>query len=188
MWIQKFSFLGNRVIGREQKKVDFLYYWLLPQLPLGKKIKRFSKKLKSHDNFSVYTHNTLSTLLLLSILRRPAMKRRSVPEILWRLFGNRARTLGDTIISLISLRISANCQCKGRRCLGCIGENDAMSFLLRENDPDEYRKLLKQCFIVVSDQAAPLWAYDPHCRWPHLEVSAFLPSSICFISIITWKK
>ncbi|XP_055817841.1 telomerase reverse transcriptase isoform X2 [Solanum dulcamara] len=98
------------------------------------------------------------------------MKRRRVPEILWRLFGNRARTLGDTILSLIPLKTSANCQCKGRRCLGCVGENASMSFLLRENDPDDYRKLLNQCFIVVSDQAPPLRSYDPHCRWPHLEL------------------
>ncbi|WMV10846.1 hypothetical protein MTR67_004231 [Solanum verrucosum] len=101
------------------------------------------------------------------------MKKRRVPEILWRLFHNRARTLGATILSLIPLKSSTNCQCKGRRCLGCDGEYGAISFLLRENDPDDYRKLLNQCFIVVSDQAPPLHGYDPDCRWAHLEVFAF---------------
>ncbi|XP_049368795.1 telomerase reverse transcriptase [Solanum verrucosum] len=98
------------------------------------------------------------------------MKKRRVPEILWRLFHNRARTLGATILSLIPLKSSTNCQCKGRRCLGCDGEYGAISFLLRENDPDDYRKLLNQCFIVVSDQAPPLHGYDPDCRWAHLEL------------------
>ncbi|MCD7456701.1 hypothetical protein HAX54_032812 [Datura stramonium] len=98
------------------------------------------------------------------------IKRRRVPDVLWRLFRDRARSLGETILSLIPLKTSENCKCKGRRCLGCVGENGAMSFLLREKDPDDYRKLLNQCFIVVSDQAPPLRGYDPHCRWPHLEL------------------
>uniref|UniRef100_A0A3Q7EJC6 Telomerase reverse transcriptase n=1 Tax=Solanum lycopersicum TaxID=4081 RepID=A0A3Q7EJC6_SOLLC len=97
------------------------------------------------------------------------MNKRRVPEILWRLFHDRARTLGATILSLIPLKSSTNCPCKGRRCLGCGGEYGAISFLLRENDPDDYRKLLNHCFVVVSDQAPPLHGYDPHCRWTHLE-------------------
>ncbi|KAF3647071.1 hypothetical protein FXO38_18833 [Capsicum annuum] len=99
-----------------------------------------------------------------------AVKRRRVPVVLWRLFHNRARTLLNTILSLIPLKTSANCRCRGRRCFGCVGENEAMSFLLREDDPDDYKKLLNRCFVVVSDQAPPLRSYDTHCRWPHLEL------------------
>ncbi|KAK4372170.1 hypothetical protein RND71_007554 [Anisodus tanguticus] len=127
------------------------------------------------------------------------MKKRRVPEVLWRLFHNRARTLGDTILSLIPLKTSPNCSCKGRRCLGCVGEDGATSFLLREKDPDDYRKLLNHCFVVVSDHAPPLRTYDPHCRWPHLEPfpSSFADpgsikpaSSIHFIYIadLTWTE
>ncbi|XP_060217196.1 telomerase reverse transcriptase isoform X1 [Lycium barbarum] len=99
------------------------------------------------------------------------MKKKRVPEVLWRLFHKRARTLADTILSLIPPQTSLNCKCKGSKCLGCVGENEAMlSYLIREKDVDDYRKLLNQCFIVVSDNAPPLRSYDPHCRWPHLEL------------------
>ncbi|XP_019239200.1 PREDICTED: telomerase reverse transcriptase isoform X2 [Nicotiana attenuata] len=97
-------------------------------------------------------------------------KRRRVPPVLWRLFHNRARTLGDTILSLVPSKTSANCLCKGRQCLGCVGENGATSFLIREKDPDNYRKLLNKCFVVLSDSTPPLRVYDPHCRWSHLEL------------------
>ncbi|KAL6952895.1 RNA-directed DNA polymerase [Sarracenia purpurea var. burkii] len=93
-------------------------------------------------------------------------RKRRVPEVLWRIFHNRARTLGDTIISLIpsSPPSEAKCRCKGRKCLGCSGD-DAMSFLLRPEDPSEYRKLLTQCFVVVSDNAPTLSAFSPDRRW-----------------------
>ncbi|CAI9769450.1 unnamed protein product [Fraxinus pennsylvanica] len=100
-----------------------------------------------------------------------AKKRRRVPEVLWRLFHNRARTLAETILSLIPPppATAAGCRCKGRRCLSCSGD-DAMSFLLRSNDPPDYRKLLTKAFVVVSENAPPMPILDPQCRWSQLEI------------------
>ncbi|KAF5956036.1 hypothetical protein HYC85_008892 [Camellia sinensis] len=99
-----------------------------------------------------------------------AKKRKRVPEVLWRLFHNRARTLADTVISLIPPSPPpAECRCKGRRCLGCSGQG-YMSFLLRPDDPSEYRKLLTHCFVVVSDNAPPLSTFRPDCRWSQDEL------------------
>ncbi|CAK9164658.1 unnamed protein product, partial [Ilex paraguariensis] len=97
-----------------------------------------------------------------------AKKKRRVPEVLWRLFHNRARPLADTIISLISLS-SFECRCKVRGCLGCAGD-EAMSFLRRPDDPSDYHKLLTQCYVVVSDNAPPFSVFDPACRWSQLEI------------------
>ncbi|CAL5339265.1 unnamed protein product [Camellia sinensis] len=94
-----------------------------------------------------------------------AKKRKRVPEVLWRLFHNRARTLADTVISLIPPSPPpAERRCKGRRCIGCSGQG-YVSFLLRPDDPSEYRKLLTHCFVVVSDNAPPLSTFRPDCRW-----------------------
>ncbi|XP_057948417.1 telomerase reverse transcriptase isoform X2 [Malania oleifera] len=82
-------------------------------------------------------------------------KKRRVPEALWRLFRNRARTLAETILLMIPPSTSAECDCAGRRCLCCSG-SDALFFLLRPDDPSDYRKLLTQCFVVVSLNAPPL--------------------------------
>ncbi|XP_071931682.1 telomerase reverse transcriptase-like isoform X2 [Coffea arabica] len=97
-------------------------------------------------------------------------RRRRVPEVLWRLFHNKARTLADTILSLLPSPPTpvANCLCKGRRCLGCIGD-EAMSYLLRPKDPADYRKLLTQCFVVVPENAPTFSGFDPHNRWSQLE-------------------
>ncbi|CAK9139350.1 unnamed protein product [Ilex paraguariensis] len=97
-----------------------------------------------------------------------AKKKRRVPEVLWRLFHNRARPIADTIISLISLS-SFECRCKVRGCLGCAGD-EAMSFLRRPDDPSDYHKLLTQCYVVVSDNAPPFSVFDPACRWSQLEM------------------
>ncbi|KAL2514504.1 Telomerase reverse transcriptase [Forsythia ovata] len=98
-------------------------------------------------------------------------RRRRVPEVLWRLFHHKARTLAETILSLVPPppATAAACRCKGRRCLSCSGD-DAMSFLLRPNDPPDYRKLLTKCFVVVSENAPPLTVFDPQCRWSQLEI------------------
>ncbi|CAA2973214.1 telomerase reverse transcriptase isoform X1 [Olea europaea subsp. europaea] len=98
-------------------------------------------------------------------------KRRRVPEVLWWLFHHRARTLAETILSLIPPppATAAGCRCKGRRCLSCSGD-DAMSFLLRPNDPPDYRRLLTKSFVVVSENAPPLPILDPQCRWSQLEI------------------
>ncbi|XP_010257254.1 PREDICTED: telomerase reverse transcriptase isoform X2 [Nelumbo nucifera] len=92
-------------------------------------------------------------------------KRRRVPEVLWRLYRNQVRSLADTIISLLPPpSSSADCRCKGRRCLGCSGK-DAMSFLLRPEDPPDYHRLLNECFIVVSDNAPNLTSFYTDHRW-----------------------
>ncbi|GFY92246.1 hypothetical protein Acr_08g0006420 [Actinidia rufa] len=96
-------------------------------------------------------------------------RKRRVPEVLWRIFHNRARTLADTIIYLIPQSPAEECRCKGRRCLGCSGDG-AMSFLLRPEDPPDYRKLLTQCFVVVSDDASPLSVFYPDRRWSQYEI------------------
>ncbi|KAH6824527.1 hypothetical protein C2S53_010341 [Perilla frutescens var. hirtella] len=101
-------------------------------------------------------------------------KRKRVPEVLWRLFGRRARTLADTIIALIPTpppHTVAACRCEGRRCLSCCGGEEAKpSFLVRSGDSSDYHTLLTGCFVVVSEHAPPVPVYDPHCRWPQLEI------------------
>ncbi|OWM83257.1 hypothetical protein CDL15_Pgr012738 [Punica granatum] len=92
-------------------------------------------------------------------------KKQRVPEVLWRLFGGRARPLLQMIVSLLppppplAAAICERCaRCKWRRCLGCscgVGEAEAASFLLRPDDPQDYRKLLSQCFVVVDDNVPP---------------------------------
>lgn len=100
-----------------------------------------------------------------------ARKRKRVPKVLWRLFGNRARTLADTILALIPPPpdMEDRCRCKGRRCLSCSG-GEAMSFLVRTGDSSDYRKLLTGCFVVVSENAPSIPVFDPQCRWSQREV------------------
>ncbi|KZV30425.1 telomerase reverse transcriptase [Dorcoceras hygrometricum] len=97
-------------------------------------------------------------------------RKRRVPEVLWRLFRNRARNLSETILALVPPppAMAAGCRCHGQSCLGCRGEQ-ASSFILRPEDPLEYRKLLTGCYAVVSENAPPIPVFDPHCRWPQLE-------------------
>ncbi|XP_047976343.1 telomerase reverse transcriptase-like isoform X1 [Salvia hispanica] len=96
-------------------------------------------------------------------------KRKRVPEILWRLFGNRARTLADTILALIPPPLPA-CRSKRCRCLYCCSRDKAMSFLVRSRDSLDYRKLLTETFVVVSDDAPPLPVFDHHCRLSQLQI------------------
>ncbi|KAL2234191.1 UNVERIFIED_CONTAM: Telomerase reverse transcriptase [Sesamum indicum] len=100
-----------------------------------------------------------------------ARKRKRVPEVLWRLFRHRARSLAETILALIPPppATASGCRCKGPRCLYCSGE-EVMSFLVRPDDPSDYRKLLTGCFVVVSENAPPLPVFDPHCRWSQCEI------------------
>ncbi|KAG6425768.1 hypothetical protein SASPL_109972 [Salvia splendens] len=96
-------------------------------------------------------------------------KKKSVPEFLWNLFGNRARSLAYTILDFIPPPPSA-CTCNSpHRCLFCSGD-EAMSFLVRSTDDEDYRDLLDGCFVVVSDDAPPLPAFDHHCRWSQLAI------------------
>ncbi|KAK9169547.1 hypothetical protein Syun_001687 [Stephania yunnanensis] len=87
-----------------------------------------------------------------------------VPETLWRLFGNRARTLAETLCSLLPPLPPPSpmkCGCRdGQICLACVGNEDAMSSLLRPDDPSDYRTLLNRCFVVVSENAPPLTGFS----------------------------
>ncbi len=100
-------------------------------------------------------------------------KKRRVPEVLWRLFRDRARSLACTIVSLLPPPPSLCLCCTGSQCLGCSGA-EAMSFLMRDDDPLDYLKLLNQCFVVVSDNAPPLSLSYSHSRWPQPQVCIFL--------------
>ncbi|XP_030543771.2 telomerase reverse transcriptase isoform X2 [Rhodamnia argentea] len=104
-------------------------------------------------------------------------KKRRVPCVLWRLFRDRARPLVDTIVKLLPPPPSAAAEqcrwCGGRRCLGCVrggGEEAIASFLLRPDDPSEYRKLLTRCFVVVGDDAPPLSDLSPLARWSQRQI------------------
>ncbi|XP_057456019.1 telomerase reverse transcriptase [Lotus japonicus] len=98
-------------------------------------------------------------------------KRKSqAPAVLHRLFRDRARTLFDTIISLLpSPRPSPElCFCNRRRCLGCAA--DARAFLIRPDDPADYRKLLTKCYVVVSENAPPVRFFIAQFLCPQIEV------------------
>ncbi|KAJ6696402.1 TELOMERASE REVERSE TRANSCRIPTASE [Salix koriyanagi] len=74
-------------------------------------------------------------------------KKGRVPEVLWRVFRYRARTLSNTVTSLIT--------------------NPPSSFVLfKADDPANYRKLLKDCYIVLSDNAPPVAHFNLENRWP----------------------
>ncbi|KAK0575118.1 hypothetical protein LWI29_034268 [Acer saccharum] len=45
-----------------------------------------------------------------------------------------------------------------------------MSFLLRPDDPSDYRSLLDNCFVVVNDRAPPLLDFSPENRWSQKQV------------------
>jgi telomerase reverse transcriptase len=96
----------------------------------------------------------------------PRKRKQQVPGVLWRLFHRRARTLSETIISLIPSppHPAYIVFCKSRRCLGC--SSDARSFLLRPDDPSDYRQLLENCYVVVSENAQPIRFFIPsfHCH------------------------
>ncbi|XP_042018634.1 telomerase reverse transcriptase-like [Salvia splendens] len=86
-------------------------------------------------------------------------KRKGAPEVLWRLFGDRARTLGDTILALSPPPAT-----------GGGGGDEATSFLVRSTDDLEYRKFLSETFVVVSDDAPPPPPFDHRCRWSLLQL------------------
>ncbi|XP_024175568.1 telomerase reverse transcriptase [Rosa chinensis] len=102
------------------------------------------------------------------------MKKRRVPQVLWRLFHHRARTLAHTLTSLLpphSSSPNAQCRfCKGRRCLSCCTGPDAVSFLLRPDDPSDYRSLLDKCFVVVSENAPGITRFSPESHWSQIEI------------------
>ncbi|KAJ8762959.1 hypothetical protein K2173_023088 [Erythroxylum novogranatense] len=82
-------------------------------------------------------------------------KKRRVPEVLWRLFRNRAMTLANGVVCLISQ---------------CSGGQDVMSYLLRPDDPADYRTLLNHSFVVINIDAPPIGRHDPANRWPQKQI------------------
>ncbi|KAF7844369.1 telomerase reverse transcriptase [Senna tora] len=109
-------------------------------------------------------------------------RKHKVPEILWRLFRDRARPMAETIVSLLPPS-PKQCKCKGKQCLGC--SVDPLSFLLRPDDPSDYRKLLIRCFVVVSDNAPALRVFFPHCHWSQYERNCSSPT-VELLSCSSW--
>ncbi|KAI3935224.1 hypothetical protein MKW98_018413 [Papaver atlanticum] len=97
-----------------------------------------------------------------------ATKKQRIPETLFRVYEHRARTLSDAIISLLPPPPSSpvECRCKGRRCLGCSG----IQFLLKIDDPYEYKDLLNKCFVVLSEDSPPLTSFYPGCHWSQRQI------------------
>ncbi|KAA0048343.1 telomerase reverse transcriptase [Cucumis melo var. makuwa] len=94
------------------------------------------------------------------------VKKPRVPEVLWRLFSRRARTLADTITSLLP---PPDCLCHKRRCLRCSGATPE-GFLLRPDDPCHYRQLLTQCYVVISEKASPVYDFSNESRWSQRQI------------------
>ncbi|CAJ2644128.1 unnamed protein product [Trifolium pratense] len=98
--------------------------------------------------------------------RKP--RKQQIPGVLWRVYHHRARTLSETIISLIPSPPRSPCFCNGQGCLGC--SSDAMSFLLRPNDPSDYRQMLQNTYAVISEHARPLRFFVPYSHCPQKEI------------------
>ncbi|KAF5779306.1 putative RNA-directed DNA polymerase [Helianthus annuus] len=97
--------------------------------------------------------------------------RKRVPEVLWKLFGKRAQSLAEALLSLIP-PATLQCRCKGSRaCLRCrSSDTERMSFLLREDDPSHYRTLLNHCFVVLFHTAPSPPPFDYHSRFSQIEL------------------
>ncbi|XP_019465214.1 PREDICTED: telomerase reverse transcriptase isoform X2 [Lupinus angustifolius] len=93
-----------------------------------------------------------------------------VPDVLWRLFRNRARTLSHTIQSILPPPPPSPelCRCRGRCCLRCTA--DRSSFLIRSDDSSDYRRLLNKCFIVVARNAPSLAIFSPYSNFPQNQI------------------
>nr|AAX19886.1 telomerase reverse transcriptase catalytic subunit [Doryanthes excelsa]AAX19887.1 telomerase reverse transcriptase catalytic subunit [Doryanthes excelsa] len=77
-----------------------------------------------------------------------------VPEVLRRAFDGCARSIEDTILSLLPNPPPSSpeeCRCRGRLCLGCLGH----SHLVEQNDPPEYARLLSHTYCFVPQSAPP---------------------------------
>ncbi|KAM6546130.1 hypothetical protein CsatB_026866 [Cannabis sativa] len=100
-------------------------------------------------------------------------KRTRVPDVIWRLFGSRARTLSNTIVSLLPASTPTL--------------SDDMSFLLRPGDSSDYRKLLDRCFVVISENTPKITIsrFSPVSHWPQHQIVARTIEMIIFGHSVT---
>ncbi|KAH9706957.1 Telomerase reverse transcriptase [Citrus sinensis] len=91
--------------------------------------------------------------------------KRRVPEVLWRLYRDRARSLSHTVTYLFTQTQLPPSNSNTS------GAEDDMSFLLKHNDPTDYRNLLNNCYIVINDNARPLPShFSLRNRWSQHQV------------------
>ncbi|XVE68450.1 hypothetical protein DITRI_Ditri09bG0069600 [Diplodiscus trichospermus] len=94
-----------------------------------------------------------------------------VPKILWKIFKDKARSLATTITCIIPpprpQPFPITCRCRGRSCLQCC--EDRMSFLIRPEDPLDYKRLLDDCYVVVNDDA-PFLEFYPDRHWSQKQI------------------
>ncbi|KAF9600101.1 hypothetical protein IFM89_002574, partial [Coptis chinensis] len=111
-------------------------------------------------------------------MARKKRKQRRVPEVVWRIYHNKARTLSQTILSLLPTTTQTSStsssslpciRCRGQICLFCCG-NDVDSFLIRRTDPPDYKKLLTRTYAVIDDNAPPLSLLYSGCRWSQQQI------------------
>ncbi|KAL9242093.1 hypothetical protein vseg_016128 [Gypsophila vaccaria] len=98
-------------------------------------------------------------------------RRERVPNVLWTLYKDNARTISSTIIALLP----TNCDCESRgKCLRCVfgnGDDDAaLSYLVRPHDPLDYRRFMNSCFVVVPELAPPLPRISFTQFWSQLQI------------------
>lgn len=133
-----------------------------------------NRSARTQENSSVFIFLSRSVLTAYSNLNTQMArmkKKHCTPEILGRIFGDRAQPLLRKIISLLTppQAVSECCKwCSDNRCLNCSvasGEAEAVSFLLRTEDPLDYRNLLSDCFIVVEEDAPRIDGCCPLNPW-----------------------
>ncbi|KDO36704.1 hypothetical protein CISIN_1g027061mg [Citrus sinensis] len=91
--------------------------------------------------------------------------KRRVPEVLWRLYRDRARSLSHTVTYLFTQTQLPPSNSNTS------GAEDDMSFLLKHNDPTDYRNLLNNCYIVINDNARPLPShFSLRNRWSQHQI------------------
>lgn len=85
--------------------------------------------------------------------KRQRKRLRRVPAALRRVYGDLVQTLEAAILSLLPPPPSSptECRCRGRLCLGC----GTPAYLLRQDDPPDYRILLTRGLCVLSCDAPP---------------------------------
>lgn len=100
--------------------------------------------------------------------------KRRVPEVLWRLYRDRARSLSHTVTYLFTQTQLPPSNSNTS------GAEDDMSFLLKHNDPTDYRNLLNNCYIVINDNARPLPShFSLRNRWSQHQVTIMPSDNLC---------